>query len=160
MEYLWFLLIPYCAAAYALHGGQIASGLNRQMRNLICAAPFGLVGVLAFGWPIGIVLLILAFVGTNIGHNNFWEMGTESNDPVNNWLANVVAALGIERNSMLWCITGMTIKGLITFPLGGFITLPLSYYIGDRTKFNTSMSEWLTGISYGMILSAIAVILI
>ena len=160
MEYLWFLLIPYCAAAYALHGGQIATGVNRQVRNLICALPFGLVGFLTFGWPIALVLFIMAFIGSNIGHDNFWEMGTEPNSPTNNWLANIIEKLGVKRDSTLWCVLGMGVKGFITDPFGGFITLPLAYYIGTRMKFNTSMAEWLTGIFYGMRLVAMLLLIL
>lgn len=103
MNYLWLLLIPYCAIAYGIHGGEAISGINRQVRNLICALPFLIVSwVLFSGLPswqqysLSILFGAMAYLGTNLGFDNH----------------------------RLW------VKGLLTcFPLGA-LALPLAYKIG------------------------------
>lgn len=102
---LWVLLIPYTTVAFAVHGGEIVQNVNRQLRNLICALPFGLVAAFCFSLASGSVCAALsalfftcAFIGSNMGFDNH----------------------------RLW------VKGFITFPPLGALLLPIAY-AGDQT---------------------------
>lgn len=78
MNYLWLLLIPYCTLTFGIHGGEGVSGIDRQVRNLICALPFALVGWLSsLGWEYGLGLFILSYIGVNMGFDKWplWFKG-------------------------------------------------------------------------------------
>lgn len=149
------LLIPYTAAAYALHGGQIATGVPRWVRNAACALPFAYVGFMVQGWELSMVMAALAFVGSTLPHEDFWLMGTGVSEPRDNWITKIVRGLGFTFGTIKYDVVGMAIKGFVNFPPTGWLMLPASYYLGDRTKFNTSTSEWYSGILYGVALQGI-----
>ncbi len=121
------ILVVYCTLAFGIHGGQFITGINRQLRNVMCALPFGIVayGVSStlYDFPLAAVFFTLAYIGTSMGFTKY----------------------------PLW------FKGLVTLPLGGFFSLPLAYWIGDRTKYTNVVSEYLSGTFYGVILSIILV---
>lgn len=50
-------------------------------------------------------------------------------------------------------------KGFITCPFGGFIALPLAYFIGYKTKWKNVLAEYLSGTFYGVILSMLIIFL-
>ena len=69
------LLIVYCTAAFGIHGGELVTGINRQVRNLLCAIPFGLVMWHIGHHPfIGILYFAMAYVGVNMGFDR-WPLG-------------------------------------------------------------------------------------
>lgn len=84
MNALWLLLIPYTTLAYGIHGGELIQNINRQVRNLICAIPFGLVGYYIFGAYGGVPALVLSFIGTNMGFDNhpLWLKGLVTFPPL------------------------------------------------------------------------------
>ncbi len=77
MNYLWLLLIPYCTLAFGIHGGAFISGVNRQVRNVLCAIPFALVAYCTWNYPEAIVAFALVFCGANMGFDNhpLWLKG-------------------------------------------------------------------------------------
>lgn len=153
---IYILILTYCTAAFGLHGGQLATGVNRQARNAICALPFALVGYATWGIPAGAVWFILSFVGSNIGHENFWSMGEwESTNRPDNALDWIVKKLGFKFNTLSYDTAGMALKGFITCPPGGFVTLPLAYYVGMRTKWNNVFCEFASGFLYGVVLCVV-----
>ena len=122
MNYYWLLLIPYCTAAYAIHGGELITGVNRQVRNVLCAAPFGLVAWFVssnhYDYPIGLVAFGLAYWGANMGFDNH----------------------------RLW------VKGMINlFPVGA-VLLPFAYWLGSKTKNPPYWAEFISGAFYGIVL--------
>jgi len=133
MNFLWLLLIPYTGLAYGIHGGEFVTGINRQVRNFLCAWPFALVAFLvaAHYAPVlqsGLISAffgVAAFIGTDIGFDN-WSL----------WL-----------------------KGLITFPPLGAGLLPLAYWIGYRAPSTNVLAEYLSGLFYGAALAVIAMVL-
>jgi hypothetical protein len=134
MNYWSLLLIPYCTLAYGIHGGELLSSINRQVRNLICAVPFAVISWLSMhSVSLSLLAFLLSYLGTNLGFDWF---------PTTGWKY----------------YGGLTIKGLITCPLGGFITLPLAYYIGYRTKYKNVLAEYLSGTFYGGILCALLIL--
>lgn len=46
-------------------------------------------------------------------------------------------------------------KGFITLPAGGFLALPLAYWIGNKTRFTNVAAEYLSGTFYGILLVVI-----
>lgn len=77
MNALWLLLIPYTTLAYGIHGGELIQNINRQVRNLICALPFTVVGWYLFG-PYGAAAgLLCGYFGSNLGFDNhpLWLKG-------------------------------------------------------------------------------------
>lgn len=135
MIYLWLLLIPYQTIAYAIHGGELAKGTDRQVRNILCAWPFGLVEYLFVHhdikpmfshaeYALALVAFASAFVGTNMSFDNY----------------------------PLW------LKGLVTYsPLGAGL-LPLAYYIGNKSPLKAVASEYLSGTFYGTALALTAMV--
>ena len=115
---LWMLLIPYCTLAFGIHGGELIQNVNRQLRNLLCAIPFGIVCGYVFGWHAGAVYFALAYGGTSLGFNEPVQAGS------------------------LW----MAGKGFITCPFGGFITLPLSYAVTKNNVISEYLSGTLYGL--------------
>lgn len=124
---IWLLLIPYMALVFGLHGGELITGLNRQFRNLICALPFGVVAYLMASTHYDYPIALISFLCAYFGTN----MGFDS------W--------------PLW------LKGLITFPPLGAALLPLSYWLGNKTKWTNVASEYLSGALYGTALFLIVV---
>lgn len=138
-----------CALLSRLHGGGFFP-LSRFFRSLFFSLPFGLIHP---------ALMPLAFIGNNIGHEDFWSMGTNiKSDPRENWLCKLVAKLPVKRDSLAWCWIGMGIKGFITLPFGGFIAKPLAYHIGRRYFKNSESAEYLSGAFYGILLIGLAFI--
>lgn len=70
-------LIVYCTLAFGIHGGQFITGINRQVRNLICAAPFAVIAYLAWDYQWAAAFFTLAFLGANVGFDNhpLWLKG-------------------------------------------------------------------------------------
>lgn len=122
MILLYLALIVYCTIVYGIHGGEMDPNTNRQLRNLLCALPFGIVCAAVFGIPLGLVFFGLAYGGTS---------------------------LGFDALTGYW---GLAIKGFITYPLGGFATLPLTYFIGNRSPEKNVLSEYASGAAYGLLL--------
>ena len=132
MSILWLLLIPYCTLAFGIHGGEFITGINRQVRNLICAIPFGLVCCtlpFSYSYALAFVSFSIAYLGSNLGFDWF---------PSTGWKY----------------YFGLAIKGFITCPFGGFITLPIAYWIGYKTKYTNVLAEYLSGTLYGGVLCA------
>ncbi len=154
-------LIPfYLALASRLHGGGFFS-LNRQIRNALFALPYMLIYLpTAEHSPTFLLAFIFAFIGINIGHDNFWNMGVEPNSPELNWLGKIVKKIGFTPDTIQWCIAGMMLKGLVIgfgthnfwSMCGSFILYPLAYYIGMRTKLNNVAAEYLSGLFLGIAL--------
>jgi hypothetical protein len=174
MNFLAILLPIYLSLASHFHGGAFISA-PRWLRNAVFALPYALFfhsSITMISWQgsmvsaetcefiSGFISFAFAYIGVNIGHNNFWMMGTTANSTTNDWLADIVQFLGVERDSLLWCTLGLGIKGFIMglgtlnpfVILGHTIAFPLGYYIGDRTKWNTNASEYLTGLFDGLTL--------
>ncbi len=154
-------LIPlYLAFASRLHGGGFFP-LNRQIRNALFALPYMLIYLpTAEHSPTFLLAFIFAFIGINIGHDNFWNMGVEPNSPELNWLGKIVKKIGFTPNTLGFCWTGMMYKamiisvgteGWITY-LVSIILYPLSYYIGMRSKWNNVCAEYLSGLFLGIAL--------
>lgn len=122
------LIITYCTLAFGIHGGEGITGINRQVRNLLCAVPFGLVLLLALGPAAGGVSFVLGYVGANVGFKD----------------------LPNGKPNYCW----LPVKGLITFPAGGFLALPLAYRIGYATRWTNVLAEYLSGTLYGILLCA------
>lgn len=77
MTSFWLLLIPYTTLAYGIHGGEFVQNINRQVRNLLCALPFMVVGGYLFG-PYGASIgFLCGFAGSNLGFDNhrLWVKG-------------------------------------------------------------------------------------
>lgn len=95
---LWLLLLPYTTLAFAIHGGEIVQNVNRQLRNALCALPFGIVAWYIFSthydFPAGLFFFACAYIGSNMGFDS--------------WL--------------------LDFKGFITFPPFGAWLLPLAYH--------------------------------
>lgn len=116
---IYAIIIVYCAITFGIHGGELVSGINRQVRNALCATPFAVVAYFTWDYPEAVAAFTLAFVGVNMGFDN-WP---------------------------LW------FKGFITLPIGGFVTLPLAYWIGNKTKYTNVLAEYLSGTFYGLLLA-------
>ncbi len=138
----------YLLLAGGLHGGQMISGVNRLVRNAIFALPYLVISPLAF---------LTAFWGINSSHHCFWRMGTKPNDPESNWQTFIISRMGIKRDSLAWCWTGMALKGFLISigtlhpfaVLGHMILMPLAYHIGMRTKRENVTAEFLSGALLG-----------
>lgn len=151
------IVVVYLTLCGRLHGGGLATGVNRHARNAIWAIPY------VFCGPTWWLQFATAFIGINAGHDEFWKMGTAPNDPKNNWLTWIVRKTRFKRDSVAWCMTGMAIKGAIigagTFNpyiiLGHAALLPAAYYIGQRTKWENEAAEYLTGFFLGLNLIAV-----
>lgn len=146
MTYLWLLLIPYTGLAYGIHGGEFVTGINRQVRNLLCAAPFALVAwIVANSLPTGslpahfefafaFVFFALAYEGVNMGFASATLPGAQP------------TALHLA-----W-------KGFVNLMPLGAVLLPLAYWIGYRTTSKNVLAEYLSGVFYGAALAAIAMV--
>ncbi len=80
----WFLLIPFCTLAFGIHGGEFIQGINRQARNALCAAPFGLVAFFLWDYPEALIAFILAYIGANMGFDRhpLWFKGFITMPPI------------------------------------------------------------------------------
>ncbi len=114
----YIALIVYCTLVYGLHGGEGITGINRQVRNLLCAIPFGVVMGLCSGFPACLMFFAMAFLGVNLGFD-FWP---------------------------LW------FKGFVNYPFGGFIALPLVYWLAYKTRWTNVLAEYASGTVYGLLL--------
>jgi len=116
----WILLVPYCAAAFGIHGGELVTGVNRQLRNLICALPFGLVSWFVFSHlPLELRSSLVLFFGA---------------------AAYLGANMGFD-NHPLW------LKGLVTFPPLGAILLPLAYSMETTASNQEYLSGFFYGVA-------------
>ena len=123
MEYI--LLISYCTAAFGLHGGEGITGINRQVRNTLCALPFGFVAFMVWHiWLMAFFSFALAYGGVSLGFD-----GTSK--------------------------ARLVLKGLITLPPFGAVLLPLAYWIGYSTRWTNVLAEYLSGTFYGIALALI-----
>lgn len=136
-------LITYLSAASRFHGGGFFPAA-RIIRSVVFAAPYALISLPAF---------VIAAVAKNIGHEDFWLMGTGKARPDQNWLCQALTAFGLQRDTLLFSTLGMAIKGALiaagtlnpAFIAGHAIALPLAYYIGRRTRFGSELAEYLSG---------------
>ncbi len=99
MNYLWLLLIPYCTLAFGIHGGEFVQNINRQIRNLICAIPFALVGWLSsLGWECGLGLFILSYIGVNMGFDKWplWFKGLITFPPLGAAILPIAYSINIK----------------------------------------------------------------
>lgn len=121
----------------------------RWIRTVIFGMPY-----IFLGW----IAPQTAALGVNIGHDNFWNMGTAPNSPDKNWLGKLVSFTGLKPDSLAYCTLGMAIKGAIT-AAGTLspcmiachaVALPLAYYIGVRTRWGTVFAEYLSCALYGL----------
>ncbi len=140
------LLIVYLALASRFHGGGFFPAA-RVIRSFVFALPYGFISPIAF---------IVAALCKNIGHEDFWLMGTGKARSDRNWLCNLVLETGLKRDSLAFCWLGMAIKGAL-IALGTFnpviiaghaLALPLAYYIGRRTRFGSELAEYLSGVMF------------
>lgn len=74
---LMILSVIYCSLAFGIHGGQFITGINRQARNVLCAAPFAVFSYLAWDYQFAALFFTLAFLGANMGfdHHPLWLKG-------------------------------------------------------------------------------------
>jgi hypothetical protein len=155
-----FILIPYLTLASRFHGGGFISA-PRIVRSLVFILPYI---ILTFHIPfiICITAALFAYIGKNIGHEDFWGMDTLTSRPDRNWLAKVLIFFKLKPDTKLWCWLGMGIKGAIT-ALGTLnplvialhaVALPTAYWIGRNTKLSTELAEYLSGFFYALILLA------
>lgn len=151
-------LLIYLTLASRFHGGGFFSA-PRVLRAAVFALPYA---VVLYQTPyIAALAFVLAFVGKNIGHEDFWQMGTGIARPDSNWLCKLIMKLGLKRDTLPFCTLGMAIKGLITslgtlnplVILGHTVALPLAYFIGFRTKWGSELAEYLSGFLYGLTLA-------
>lgn len=141
------MLSLYLALASRFHGGGFFSS-PRIFRSVMFSVPFSIIGN---HW-VSLFSFTLAYIGVNIGHENFWLMGTGAPTPTKSWLSSLLIKGGFKYGTLGFEIIGMSIKGLITCPIGGFVVLPLAYYIGQRTRWHSVAAEYLSGFFYGLIL--------
>ena len=75
---IYAALIAYTAAVFGIHGGELIQNVNRQIRNLLCAIPFGIVCALCFGYHIGLTCFCMAYGGVSLGFDAWplWFKGT------------------------------------------------------------------------------------
>lgn len=158
MSHYWLLLIPYLALASRFHGGGFISA-PRVIRTLVFILPY-----ILFTFHVPFIICITAglfcYLGKNIGHEDFWGMGTLVSRPDRNWLACVFGILGVKPDTQLWCWLGMGFKGFV-IALGTFnplvialhtLALPSAYWLGRRTRFGSELAEYLSGIFFAIIL--------
>lgn len=77
MLYAAIIYIPFCTLAFGIHGGQGITGINRQVRNLLCAIPFAVFAYSVSGIPLAIAAFILAYIGVSMGFTKYplWLKG-------------------------------------------------------------------------------------
>ncbi len=138
-----WLLIVYLAAASRFHGGGFLPSC-RIFRSFVFAAPYAALSPLAFA---------TAAICKNIGHEDFWMMGTGAARADRNWLCNLVLETGLKRDGLAFCWIGMAIKGALialgtlnpVIIAGHALALPLAYHIGRRTRYGSELAEYLSG---------------
>ena len=123
MEYAF--LIAYTTAAFGIHGGEGITGINRQVRNTLCALPFAFTAFMVWHLPL---MALFAFA-----------------------LAYGGVSLGFDGTSRL----RLVLKGLITMPPFGAVLLPMAYWIGYSTRWTNVLAEYLSGTFYGIALALI-----
>lgn len=152
MQHKIILLVPlYLMFFSRLHGGGFIHDVPRPVRNFLYAALYAAFSPLAF---------VAAFVGKNIGHYNFWWMGVRQSKDRDSWLASIVAMYGLERNTLAYCATGLALKGALLAAgtlnpaviAGHAVAMPLSYYIGMKTRWGTELAEYLDGLFCGIVI--------
>jgi hypothetical protein len=157
MSLLSVLLIPYTTLAYVIHAGDILPGTNKQLRLALCAIPFGLASYLAGDISIALIASVMAYIGTNIGPENFWLMGNGTPEFRSNIVTRIVEALKLKFPTLPYCIAGMAIKGFVTNPLFGWFLCPLAYYISSRApKVSFDLGSLILGVFYGVALYLVA----
>ena len=126
------LLVVWTTLAFGLHGGELATGINRQVRNLLCAIPFGLTTYFCssqhWGFPLAVAAFMLAYGGVSLG------FAADQSNPLK---------LNYPR---------LVLKGLITCPVGGGIALPLVYFLSYKTRYTNILAEYGSGAAFGLIL--------
>lgn len=150
IQNLPFIFPIYLSLASRLHGGGFIS-LPRVSRNILYSLPYLLFGPVAF---------ISAYIGKNLGHEEFWNMGSRKSEVRWGFLALFVDTFTrLKRDSLPWCVSGMAVKGFIistgTYDwiiiVGHMISLPVSYFIGMRVfKLNNEIAEYLSGFLCGL----------
>ncbi len=118
------VIIVYCTFAFGIHGGELISNVNRQLRNFLCVLPFGLVFYL-INWQLGLLCFLMSYGGVSLGF---------------------AGQLNYIR---------LALKGALTCPIGGFIVLPLIYFLSYKTKYTNMLAEYGSGTAYGIILALV-----
>lgn len=127
---LALLLIVYTTLAFGIHGGQFVTGITHQIRNAICALPFGLVAYYIMpttcDYPFAVLFFMCAYVGSG---------------------------MGFDRWPLDW-------KGFVTFPPFGAILLPFAYSIDTKYKnvFQEYFSGFLYGVSLAAIALVVSLV--
>lgn len=159
-----FILPIYLSIASRLFGGGFFSA-PRWLRSIVFSLPYPIIfhPIVFHSIFIGAALsFIFAYLGKNIGHDNFWNMGTSPNSTNLNWLGVFLVKIGLVPDTLFFCSAGMAIIGII-MALGTFnplvmifhaLGMPLAYYVGMRTKWGNAAAEFLSGFLDGLILSA------
>lgn len=153
-------VIPVAMSALSrFHGGGFFHA-PRWLRAAAFATPYAI-----FTYPnymLAAFAFCTAFVGKNIGHEDFWLMGTGPSRPDDNTLTKVVKMTGFARDGLPWCVTGLALKGAIV-ALGTLnpvvischaACLPLAYFVGRRIGGGSVLAEYLSGLLFGLILLA------
>lgn len=136
---------------FNIHENEGRMDWPRWIRSVVFALPY-----LIFEWP----AFACAAVCKNIAHEDFWNMGTALARPDKSWLCRLVLLTGLKRDSLAFDTLGLAIKGALTAagtfsPLliaGHAISLPLAYYIGQRTRWGNVCAEYLSGAFYGFVI--------
>lgn len=147
-------LIPlYLCITSRLQGGGIINNIPRILRDFLYAIPYGL--IFYPNYYHAIAAFILAYVGKNIGHENFWYMAIQPTDiqrPASP-IAYVILKMGFKFDTITFCTLGMSTKGIIisagtTSPiiiLSHAIIFPMSYYISFKFFKTNVVAEYMTG---------------
>lgn len=145
-------LIPfYLSFASRLQGGGFIDNVPRPVRDTLYAAPYLLISIPAF---------ITAYVGKNIGHENFWYMATQPTDiqRPSSPIAYVLLKAGLKYDTLIFCTLGMATKG-IAIALGTLNPIiifshaaifPISYYISFKFFKTNVTAEFMTGFLCGL----------
>lgn len=152
------LYIPYLTLASRFHGGGFISA-PRWVRNSVFALAYA---VLMYPCLyISTLAFIFAFIGKNVGHEDFWMMGQQLsvNNKDNILTKYLVRPTGLKPYSLAWCWLGMSLKGLLTslgtlnplLILGHIIALPFAYFISRRLTRGSELAEYLSGFLYGIV---------
>lgn len=160
------VLIPlYTSIASRLHGGGIVSNVPRQLRNFVYALPYFVINYINHSFhtdSLGVsgLSFLGAFLGINLGHEAFWNMGYLQPAPRGGALEKIVGIFPLTFGSTAYCIVGMALKGFIIGAgtlniyviISHTIAWPVSYWIGMRTfrlnnVFAEFMSGWIAGCS-------------
>ncbi len=117
---IYLTIIIFSTFAFGLHGGEGITGINRQVRNTLCALPFGFVAFMVWHiWLMAFFSFALAYGGVSLGFD-----GTSK--------------------------ARLVLKGLITLPPFGAVLLPLAYAVTRTAAQAEYLSGILYGIALAL----------